>query len=348
MAETHPVYLLLGPETGSRDELIQRIRENITTRTGEEPEEHRFQGGEDSFASVETLLRSPSLFQPHVLVIFSGAEKIGGKEDGSRLKTYVKEPSQQATLVLVSEETRIDKAWAKSFPKAWTTIFWELFEDKKRSWLAQRFRSLGVRVEPDAEEIFLELVQNDTAQMGVEADRLAQVAEDGVVRADLVETYLYHGKSETVFSLFEAAVVGELSHALDVLQKLLLGSESNPVQIVGGLLWQLRRLLRYRLLLDEGRTPEAARSEAGVRGKRNSAFHDRAARDVTSGHLRYLIHRAITCDADLRAMPSPTHTLLLERLVYEISVPPESSSRVASSSSWSAASSSPARATVRT
>jgi DNA polymerase-3 subunit delta len=324
MADAHPVYLLLGPETGSRDEFIRKIRHGIAKRSGEEPEEHRFQGGEDGFGEVETLLRSPSLFQAHVLALFFGAEKIGGKEDGSRLKAYVKEPSQQATLVLISEETRIDKAWAKSFPKAWTTIFWELFEDKKRNWLAQRFRSLGVRIEPDAEEIFLEMVQNDTAQMGAEAERLAQVAEDGVIRADLVETYLYHGKSETVFSLFESAIIGELSHALDILQKLLLGSDANPVQIVGGLLWQLRRLLRYRLLLDAGRTPEAARGEAGIRGKRNSAFHDRAARQVTSGHLHFLIHRATTCDADLRAMPNPTHTLLLERLVYEIAVPPES------------------------
>ncbi len=320
MADTRPVHLLLGPETGRRDEHIAEIRSDIAARTGEEPEQHRFQGGEDSFVDVEALLRSPSLFQPHVLVLFYGAERLGGKSDGDRLKAYVKDPAREATLVLISEETRIDKGWAKAFPKAWTTIFWELFEDKKRSWLAARFRKHGVTVEKEAEELFLDLVQNDTAQLGAEADRLAVVAENGVITVDLVETYLYHGKRENVFSLFEAAIEGELGHALDILQKLLLGSDSSPVQIVGGVLWQLRRLLRYRLLLDAGETGDSARSRAGVRGKRNAAFHDRAARRVTAIRLRELIHRAISCDADLRSLPGVTHTILLERLIYEVAV----------------------------
>ena len=325
MQSAYPVYLLLGPETGRRNEFLAEIRKGIAERSGEEPEHHRFQGGEDSFADVEHILRSPSLFQAHVLAIFYGAERIGGKTDGDLLKRYVKEPAHESTLVLVSEETRIDKAWAKSFPKAWTTVFWELYEDKKRSWLLSRFRSQGVRIEEDAEELFLELVENDTAQLGVEADRLSAVAENGVITADLVETYLYHGKSETVFSLFESAMQGELSHALDILQKLTLGSESSPVQLVGGVLWQLRRLLKYRLLLDAGHPVETARSEARVRGKRNSAFHDRAAARVTAVRLRELIHAAVSCDADLRSLPGSVHTMLLERLVYEIASPPSDS-----------------------
>lgn len=325
MAALHPAYLLLGPETGRRDEFIAGLRGEITKQSGEEPEQHRFQGSEDSFAGAEAVLRSPSLFQPHVLVLFYGAERIGGKEDGGRLKEYVKDPSRDATLVLVSEETRIDKAWAKSFPKAWTTIFWELFEDKKRSWLAARFRANKVRIDPEAEELFLELVENDTAQLGAEADRLSALAEDGVISEDLVETYLYHGKSENVFSLFEAAAAGELTHSLDILQKLLLGNDAQPVQIVGGLLWQLRRVLKLRLLIDEGRSADEAIRTLNIRGKRNAAFHSRIVGGMSATHLQELVHRAIRCDADLRSLPGSAHTLLLERLVYEIASSSESS-----------------------
>jgi hypothetical protein len=90
-------------------------------------------------------------------------------------------------------------------------------------------------------------------------------------------------------------------------------------------LWQLRRLLKYRLLLDAGNPVETARSQARIRGKRNAAFHDRAAGTVTAVRLRELIHAAVSCDADLRSLPGSAHTMLLERLVYEIASPPSAS-----------------------
>ncbi|MFO8065833.1 MAG: DNA polymerase III subunit delta, partial [Spirochaetia bacterium] len=251
-----PVYLLLGPEQGEKAKEVRRIRELAAKQAsaggaggggeagGADAEaavdEHRFYAFETPIQEALSLLRSGSLFSSHTLVVVHGAEQLKRKEDLDLLEAYLEHPSESGTLVLVSDEFRIKdprskKDWTKGIPEDNRKIFWEMFENQKRDWLSSFFRRKYVDIDDEAIELILELVDNNTLELKRAAGRLAMfVGEGGRLSAEEVETYLYHSKSENVFTLFRAIVDRDLEGALELLRKLLLSSENSPPSIIAG------------------------------------------------------------------------------------------------------------------
>ena len=333
MSELPSILLFLGPEDGLRAEEIDALRSRIRKETGSPPDEHRVYLPDGTLSEALDFLENGSLFATHRLVIIAGAEQIRRKADVESIASYCSSPPDDATLILVSDAVRLDSKLEKAVPPQARKVFWELFEDQKRRWVVSHFRKRSVRITPEALELFLELVQNNTQELRTEADKLCvyvagrqraiRKEADGtggqpVVDEDDVETFIYHSREENVFTLYKTIVEDDFAGALEIVEKLHSSGEGGPVQLVGGLAFQVKKLLALRSLLDNGFKAQDAFKRLNIRGKRIQSDYRRAAERYNVPELQRQLHVLIDYDAVFRELGSGLQRTLVDLLVYQL------------------------------
>jgi len=318
MNKLEPLYLLVGPEEGEKRQFIQDSVEAYRKAAGDEPETHRFYAGQTETNEIISLLKNGSLFAAYKFVIFSGIDDLK-KGELKSLAEYAKNPEESATLFLLTDEYKVPSSLEKAVPKQRKKIFFELFEDRKRDWLIRYFRSAGMGIDDDAVEVLLELVENNTLEMKIAADRLILFfGKNEFISADEVEEFIYHSKEENVFTLFAELVKRDFSGSLEILRKMLLSGNSNGVQILGGLLWQFRRLLNLSQLMDKNYSREEAFRETGIRGKRNQQNYVLGSRNYSSLELKRAVSLIVEYDGLVRQNPGDVGPLLLDMFLFRL------------------------------
>ncbi len=331
------VRAYLGPEEGLRSDALAELRQVIASRSGMQPDEHRFYLPDDSIEDAMAILDNGSLFGDHRLVLVIGAEQIKKKADVQLVADYVSRASDGATLVLISTAPRLDTKLHKQLPGDSIKVFWELFENQKVGWVQGYFRKQGVSITPEALDLFLELVENNTQELRLEADKLTIYAKSRIaagatdeiaeppqpleIGVEHVESFVFHSREENVFSLHKKIVDGDLDGGLAVLAKMVGSGEGNPSQLIGGLAFQTRRLIGLRTLIEEGLSLDEAFSRARIRGKRIQSDYRAALDRFSLKELGRQMHVLVESEAATREHGSAIHTLFLELLVYRLLFP---------------------------
>lgn len=325
MSKLPSILLFLGPEDGLRSEELDSVRSRIKKESGDAPDEHRLYLPDATVEEAVDLLQNGSLFASHRLVIVSGAEQIRKKADVQTIADYCSSPPDDATLVLVSDAVRLDSKLEKSVPPQARKVFWELFENQKRGWVVSHFRKRNVAITPDALDMFLELVENNTQELRTEADKLCvyvasqqKGGEKPQVGVDEVETFIYHSREENVFTLYKNVVEDDFQAALEIVEKLHSSGEGGPVQIVGGLVFQVKKLIALRSLLDNRFSHDEAFKRLSIRGKRIQSDYRAAASRFDLAELQRQLHVLIDYDAVFRELGGGLQRTLLDLLVYQL------------------------------
>jgi DNA polymerase III subunit delta len=331
MSKLPSILLYLGPEDGLRAEELDSLRSRIRKESGGEAAEHRIYLPDGTVSDAVDLLENGSLFAKHRLVIVSGAEQIRRKADVETIASYGESPPDDATLVLVSDAVRLDAKLEKAVPPQSRKVFWELFDNQKRNWVVSHFRKRNVAITPDALELFLDLVENNTLELRTEADKLcvyvdAQASQESshgrpTVDVDQVETFIYHSREENVFSLYKRIVDDDFPAALETVEKLDSSGEGGPVQLVGGLVFQVRKLVSLRSLLDNGVRHDEAFTKLGIRGKRIQADYRTAAERFDLAEVQRQLYVLIEYDTAFRELGSGLERTLMDMLVYQLMFP---------------------------
>ncbi len=317
MTKPTDVYLLLGPEQGAKEDFIIRIAEQIAKKTGQEPERHKIYPFETEMSSVIALLRNGSLFSPHKLVTVYGTETIKKKDDVNLLIDYYKRPSPEATLLLLSDSVKVDPRLTKTITGNSKKIFWEMFDNQKSGWIHAFFQKYGISIKPEAVELILDMVENNTKDLRIECERLAGfLGPNTIISEEEIENFLYHSKEENIFSLFDAVAELDFTRTLDILQKLQLSGEATPVSIFGGLLWQFKKLLQLHHLLKNNYKPEEAFTAVKLTSKRVRRTYQRGYENYSHEKLEYIIRLIAHYDTYVRELPSDSHPLLLSLFLY--------------------------------
>lgn len=318
MSTTPPkAVLFLGPEEGEKQQAIQEIRGHITKISGEEPEEHRRYAFDTTMAEVVDLLHGGSLFGTYTLVWYRSVELIRTKDDIRRLKEYLKEPAPNATLILETPEIRVDRGLEQAVGSGNKRIFWEMFDSQKQGWVTAYVRRHGGQIDPEAAELLLELVPNNTLEMGHELDRLMAFVGRRIA-ADDVDRYIYHGREESVFTLFDSVVEGDLERSLEIATKILADSEA--FQLIAGITWQFDRLSQLHALRHHG-IPDAQAfdgSNLNIRSKRSQKLYAAGAKRYSGSDAIRILRTLNDFDALLRNLPVATHNGLVAQVLYSI------------------------------
>jgi DNA polymerase-3 subunit delta len=275
-------FLFLGPELGEKQDAVEIMRGELTKKYGAPPEETSFYAGDTHAANITSFLLNGSLFSESRLVFVKNAELLKKKDETASLASYLKNPTDDTTLILVSDATGIDRALEGTLPKDAKCVFWELYESKKPEWVRSYFRREGFSVDDDAVNTILELVENNTDALRRECSHLALFAgnEDGTkgaISADKIEKWLSHTRSESAFTLFSALAAGNLSKSIEIMNTLL-ATEDTPIGIIAGLSWCFKRFRDYCELAARGAASDIELKKIGIttaKGRRDYADAER-------------------------------------------------------------------------
>jgi DNA polymerase-3 subunit delta len=311
------VHLLLGPEQGEKDRFVRDLIDRIHKEAGEAPAVTRVYPFDASVVDIVATLRNRGLFASHHVVIINDIDLIKGQADTALIAEYCANPSPQSTLILLSSQVRgISQRIERAVPKSCRRIFWELFENRKQDWIRSFFRQRGIRVGQGAIDLILEMVENNTRELENTCGRLATYfGEDATLQRENLEGFLYHGKEENVFSLFDHLAQHDLEGSLEILEKILLARESDPIGIIAGILWQVRRAHRVSELIGGGLGAEQALTRMDIRSKRIQRIYRTAASHYSTDQLAHFIVLLEQTDRKIRTSRSELHRLLLQLLL---------------------------------
>lgn len=313
-------WLLAGPEAGERAIFLKQLKNRLIEQFGEEPEQHRFYPFESTVSDILSLIKNGSLFSAWKFIIIGQADLLK-KAEVDEFKKYLESPAKDAVIVFVSDETSLKNSLSKVVSKSNQKIFWEMFESQKKGWLSGFFRNRRIQIESDAIELLLTLIENNTSDMKKECEKLAVFFGEGadISKAD-IENFFYHGKEENVFSLFNRIAASDLSGAVEVLQKIMLGNESSTVQLIGGLLWQFRNLLGIAAELDKGESFQTACYKNNIRGKKAQAVYSDALKHYSLKNIKDMISLSADYDIQLRTARGDLREITAQMYLYSLIV----------------------------
>jgi DNA polymerase-3 subunit delta len=310
------IFLLLGPENGEKKEFIKKQEGLISKKYGE-PEKFRFYPYDTEISEIVSIMRNGSLFSTHKVVTINNCEDIKKKNALDPLLDYLKSPSEDVTLFLLSDANKVDSKIDKAVKKENKKIFWELFENRKRDWVISFFRKKNISIDGDAVELLLEMIDNNTDSMRNDCEKLAFYFKEGSrISEEDIETFLYHSREENVFTLFEKVCKRDLEASLDVLNSIVLARETHPVQLLSGLLWQFRNLLSLSTMLSR-RTPQPeALQKSNIRGKKSQKTYLEGVRNYRIPELEKIITLTMEYDNRLRSVRTEMQDSVVEMYIY--------------------------------
>lgn len=314
--------LFAGPELGERGDAVAELRSSLAAAAGggDALEEHTLYAGESRIGDVVSLLQNGSLFSQSRLVLLKNAELVKRKDEVELLASYMAKPQDDTVLVLMSDETSIDKRLEASLSRNGKRIFWELFENRKAEWVRSFFRREGLSVSDDAVDTVLELVENNTDALRRECGRLCLFFEKGAALGQAeVESCLAHTREESAFTLFSRIADGDLERSLETARTLLASKEA-PVQILAGLTWCFKRLGDYVALASSGRLSDFELRKAGLGSKKAQRDYAAAAKRYDAVAVESSVALLAEYDVLFRSAAGSLDPLLMELFLYRLVV----------------------------
>ncbi|MBN2659247.1 MAG: DNA polymerase III subunit delta [Spirochaetales bacterium] len=309
-------FLLLGPENGEKKEFLINQEKALTKKFGE-LEKYRFYPYDTEIQEIVTIMKNGSLFSTHKVVIINNCEDIKKKSSIDQLVEYLKSPSTDVTLFLLSDASKVDAKIEKVIKKDNKKIFWELFENRKKDWVISFFRQRNLSIDPDAVELLLEMIENNTDSMRNDCEKLSFYFKEGDrISEDDIENFLYHSREENVFTLFDKVCRRDLEASLDVLNSIVLARETQPVQLLSGLLWQFRNLLSLSTMLSQRIPQPEALLKSNIRGKKSQKTYLDGIRNYRIQELEKIITLTMEYDNRLRTVRTEMQDSIVEMYIY--------------------------------
>ena len=123
-----------------------------------------------------------------------------------------------------------------------------------------------------------------------------------------------------MFTLFDKIAGRNLDDSLEVLAKLLLSREADPVGLLAGLLFQMRRLKSLKLLIEKRYSYEEAFVRVKITSKRMQKTYSAALRHYTLQELQAIVQLIARFDYRVRSLGSALHPQLLQLFLYYLIV----------------------------
>ena len=329
---TPPVYLFTGPEFGERNDAIK----NSVSKKFGSVDNYLFYASETPVNEFMSVLQNESLFSEATFITVKNAETIKKKDEIEIILNWIKNvKSENAVLVLVSDEISVDSTIEKAVPSSNQKKFWEMYEDKKLPWLQNYFSKNGYTLTEDAGNLILSLIENNTQSLKAECSKFFICFPKGTkITEETVDKILTHTREENAFSLFDAMSNSQktsqerFQNSLEILQKIRLSKENSSVMIIAGLSSCFRKLSLWHRLRLEGKNDDFNLKINGFSSAKIKKQYLSAAKNWTSGETSAILSILAETDMNIRSGGTLLENTLLEKALYEIIIKKGSSSAV--------------------
>ena len=332
---TPPVYLFTGPEFGERNDAIENLKNSVSKKFGS-VDNYLFYASETPVNEFMSVLQNESLFSEANFITVKNAETIKKKDEIEIILNWIKNvKSENAVLVLVSDEISVDSKIEKAVPSSNQKKFWEMYEDKKLPWLQNYFSKNGYTLTEDAGNLILSLIENNTQSLKAECSKFFICFPKGTkITEETVDKILTHTREENAFSLFDAMSNSQktsqerFQNSLEILQKIRLSKENSSVMIIAGLSSCFRKLSLWHKLRLEGKNDDFNLKINGFSSAKIKKQYLSAAKNWTSGETSAILSILAETDMNIRSGGTLLENTLLEKALYEIIIKKGSSSAV--------------------
>lgn len=310
-----------GPEHGKRRGLVNNLKSSLTKQHGEGLDVHKYYAGEDSPEYIISDLDNGALFASHTLALIHNAESLSRKSDIRYFDDFLKSRNPHVTLVFLSEQSRLDSKLLKLAVPDAREICWELFDNQKEGWVIQYLRKQNAGIEEDALELFLSLVGTNTQEMQQELDKILLLFDSGdqqIISAEVVESYIFHAKEESVYTLFDAYAARDFSRALEILSKLRGSKSHEETSIIIRFSYLVRNLASLQALSLQRRLEPGDFAQRRILGKRNQNLYRNLLSRLDETTVLSHVRSCNEFEMALREQKSNMHHHLIQLWLYTL------------------------------
>lgn len=268
-APDKPVYLLTGGDRPKIETALARLRGHF------EPEAIEAVSALDTSADAAVALcNAGSLFGDARLVV---VEEVDGRRDsdGRRkggwkaadveaISTYLANPAPDTVLALVGEDVKKTTALWKACKKSGDVLEYDVAKKAIQGWVAAQFQRRGVRAEPEACALLVQLVgEKDLHALSAEIDKLSTWAQGEPIGEHEVELLIAASGDVPIFTLTDAWAARDAARTLEasetIFERESKTRRDTAARLAGALGSHLNRLGTVKRLAAEGlRSKEAA------------------------------------------------------------------------------------------
>lgn len=247
---TASIYLLSG-EQFLAEEALDKLRKEV----GSDPLSDVYLDTDFEVADLSGALQTPSLLGGRRLVVIHGAESLV-KDQAEAIAAFAEQPSASAVLALVaSGKTKVDAA----IKKHGAVIALEAPKGRRLvAWIRERARVHSITLDDRAGWALVDAVGGELRDLDGALSQLATALGDGArVGAAEVRAAFPRLADERIFAFTDAVGERKIAAAMTALRRLLEQGDE-PLVIFGSLVNHIRRMLRVRPHVDQGKRAVAA------------------------------------------------------------------------------------------
>lgn len=310
-----PVIACGGAERVYVDDAVATVRRRALVGGLADFNHDRVSARDRSLPEILALANTLPMMAPRRLVEVRDAEAVR-EHDLAALEAYLLAPARETVLFLLLGAIDLRERTIKLLDKHALLCRFEHPRDRDMPrHVARRAQRHGLQLDQAAADALTTTVGADLTLLERALEKLALVADGGVVTEELVATQVADTHLEDAFALARAVAAGDRKAALRSLGALQ-GAREEPLRLVGLLAWQLRQIARARALLDDGRGPQDVGRELSLFGDRLQAALGAARGADSDVHTARLV-RLAAADRLLKGSRQPAW-LVMNRLVLDL------------------------------
>jgi len=299
-----PAYLIAGDEPLLTQECADAVRRRARQDGFTEREVHHVERGFD-WSALSGSLSSMSLFASRRLVELRFRTPGAGDGGVDLFARLAQSPPDD--VVILGMAPKLDRRqqqskWVQALARAGEFVEVRPVElPALPAWIEHRLRRAGLRADAEAVRLLAERVEGNLLAAHQEIEKLRMLYDAGDLDAERVRAAVADSARYDIFKLADAALAGDLGRALRILAGLRAEGLAIP-QVLWPLVREIRSLGRVRRLLDEGMSPQAAMSRAGV-WRNRAGMVQRAVARHDAACLRALARKAALVDRVAKGDP---------------------------------------------
>jgi DNA polymerase-3 subunit delta len=264
-----PVYLVVGDERLTRDEVVAELRTASLAAGIAAFNEDKFTAGEVDVDKVVAAARTVPMLARRRFVLVRGAERWEAPEAETspfdRLAEYAAAPVDSTCLVIVG--SKLDgrrKLMAGARKQDFLVSCDPLDARSLPGWIVDRCAGKGHAIDRDVAELLAAVAGPDLSPVDDAVERLSLYVGPGApIDAGAVSACVARIRTADTWALVDAVGARDLGRALRTLADAYEPRERG-LPLLGALAWSVRQLARYQAALDSGASADEAARRAGA------------------------------------------------------------------------------------
>ncbi|WP_153123346.1 DNA polymerase III subunit delta [Peribacillus tepidiphilus] len=325
--EIAPLYLLFGNEPFLINETKRLIVEHALNEEELDFNLSQFDleeiPVEKALEEAETL---PFMGEKRVVFlhnpVFLTTEKSKSKVEHqiASLERYIQNPAPYSVIVLSAPYEKLDerKKITKELKRRAVVVETKkLNEQELKSWVHDKVRAAGKKMDEEALRTLLELAGTNLMLLNSEVDKmLLYIGQDDIITKETVELLVSKSLEQNVFTLVELVIQRRISESVSMLQDLLNQNEE-PIKILSIMAGQLRLLYQVKELANQGYGQQRIATLLKVHPFRIKLALEKV-KEFKTDELLYLMNQLADADYKMKT-GGMDKALLLELLFLKLS-----------------------------